>query len=289
MPSLKHHHSDSLVKLLLMGDSKAGKTSSLLSLVKAGYKLRILDLDNLLDILAKLVERECPELADNVEYRTLRDKRKATANGFDLAGPATAYINALKMLDRWKYTDDSGNEIDLGAPGEWGPECILVIDSLSRFCDAAYDWRESIAPRGRSGEYDGRAVYGDAQDTVESVLAGITSPNFRTNVIVIAHVQYMEQPDGRIKGFPQGVGQKLSPKIPQYFPSCVYYSRKDDTRTMFTASTKLIDLSNPAPFALSDTYPTETGLAEFFRIMRDQPQEEPKPKPSLRPVSNLRR
>ena len=97
----------------------------------------------------------------------------------------------------------------------------------------------------------------------------------------------MEQPDGRIKGFPQGVGQKLSPKIPQYFPSCVYYSRKDDTRTMFTASTKLIDLSNPAPFALSDTYPTETGLAEFFRIMRDQPQEEPKPKPTK--VTSLRR
>lgn len=290
MPSLKHHHSESLVKLLLMGDSKSGKTSSLLSLVKAGYKLRILDLDNLLDILAKLVERECPDLADNVEYRTLRDKRKATANGFDLAGPARAYIDALKMLDRWKYTDDSGVDVDLGSPAEWGPDSILVIDSLSRLCDAAYDWRESIAPRGRSGEYDGRAVYGDSQDTIESVLAGLTSPGFRTNVIVIAHIQYMEQPDGRIKGFPQGVGQKLSPKIPQYFPSCVYYNRKDDVRTMFTVSTKLVDLSNPAPFALSDSYPADIGLAEFFRIMRDQPQEEPPVKPakatSLRRLTN---
>ena len=51
MPSLDQHQSNDFVKLLLIGDSKAGKTGSLISLVKAGYKLRILDLDNLLDVL----------------------------------------------------------------------------------------------------------------------------------------------------------------------------------------------------------------------------------------------
>lgn len=280
MPSLRHHHSESLVKLLLMGDSKAGKTSSLLSLVKAGYKLRILDLDNLLDILAKLVERDCPELADNVEYRTIRDERIATDQGYVIKGSPKAFTTTLKMMKRWKYTTDDGEEIDYGNPDEWGPECILVIDSLSRLCDAAYDWRESLSVKGM----DGRAIYGDAQDAIESMLAGITAPNCKTNVIVIAHLQYIEQPDGKIRGYPQGIGKALSPKIPEYFPSCVYYSRKGDDRTMFTASTSLINLSNSAPFALSDTYPTESGLAEFFRIMRDQPTKE---EPTHRPVTKL--
>ena len=141
MPSLSKHQSNSYVKLLLIGDAKSGKTGSLISLVKAGYKLRILDMDNLLDILVKLIREDCPDLLDTVEARTLRDDRKMTAAG-PILTKAQAFIDATRMLDRWKYKDDEGAEIDLGTPSEWGPDCILVIDSLSRLCDAAYDWCE---------------------------------------------------------------------------------------------------------------------------------------------------
>ena len=291
MTSLNNHHSNNIVKLLLIGDAKSGKTGSLVSLVKAGYKLRILDLDNLLDILKYLVQRECPDLADNVEFRTLRDKRRATAQGSVIDGNPTAFIDAIKMLDRWKYKDESGDEIDLGSPSTWGPDCILVIDSFSRLCDAAYDWRESITPVGSSGKADGRAIYGDAQDAVESLLAGLTSKSFATNLIVIAHVQYMDLPDGTKKGFPQGVGQKLSPKIPQYFSSVVFFKNKNNKRTMQTTSTPLIDLANPAPFLIESEYPTETGLATFFEKLRGQPQtqETPAPKTVTKLIPTIRR
>lgn len=268
MPSLSDHQSNDLTKLLLIGEAKSGKTGSLVSLVKAGYKLRILDFDNLLDILKYMILRECPELISNVEYRTIRDKRKATAAGIIIDGPPKAFVDAIKMLDRWKYDD-----VDLGVPSSWGGDCILVIDSLSRLCDAAYDWRETLTPRGKSGEYDTRAVYGDAQDAVESMLATLTSKSFETNVIVMAHIQYMDMPDGTKKGFPQGVGQKLSPKIPQYFPSVVLYENQSGRRTMRTNSSPLIDLANPAPFAMSPTYPIETGLADFFGVLRKNPLE----------------
>jgi len=69
-----------------------------------------------------------------VEYRTLRDKYKTGPLGVALDGPAKAFVDAMKMLDHWKYDD-----IDYGKPKEWGSDCILVIDSLSRLCDAAYD------------------------------------------------------------------------------------------------------------------------------------------------------
>jgi hypothetical protein len=274
VPSLADHQSNETVKLLLTGDAKSGKTGSLISLVKAGYKLRILDLDNLLDILKYLVQQECPELMGNVEYRTLRDKRKATAAGTVIVGPPKAFIEAIKMLDHWKYKDDDGTEIDYGVPADWGPDCILVIDSLSRLCDACYDWREPLTPKGKSGDYDGRAVYGDSQDAIENLLATITSPTFKTNLIVIAHGMYMDLPDGSKKIFPQGVGQKLSPKIPQYFPSVVYYSNRGGKRTLNTTSSAMIDLANPRPNAMEKTYSVETGLAEFFAVLREPPTQQ---------------
>jgi|SRR5215472_416352 len=268
MPTLAKHQSNEYTKLLLIGDSKSGKTGSLVSLVKAGYKLRILDMDNLLDILKYMIQKDCPDKIDTVEFRTLRDKRKMTAAGPIIDGPPKAFVEAIRTLDSWKYVED-GVAVDLGKPCDWGPDCILVLDSLSRFCDAAYDWREPLTPRGKSGEYDRRATYGDAQDAVENVLATLTSKAFQTNIIVIAHVLYQDQPDGTKKGFPQGVGQKLSPKIPQYFPSVVLYNNIGGKRTLQTNSTPLIDLSNPKPFAMQKSYPIETGLADFFAVLRE--------------------
>lgn len=275
MPTLANHPSNEFTKLLLIGDAKSAKTGSLVSLVKAGYKLRVLDFDNLLDVLKYYVEKECPDKLGNIEFRTLRDKRKSTALGPVIDGAPKAFIEGIKMLDHWKYKEGD-DEVDLGKPSEWGPDCILVIDSLSRLCDACYDFREPLTPKGKSGEYDGRAVYGDAQDAVESMLAMLTSKSFATNVIVIAHVIYLETLAG-LKGFPQGVGQKLSPKIPQYFPSVVLYSNKGGKRTIRTNSSPMMDLANPKPFAMAEEYDVADGLAKFFAVLRDPPVTKPKP------------
>lgn len=282
MPSLKQHQSNEYVKLLLLGDAKSGKTGSLISLVKAGYRLRILDLDNLLDILAKLIAEQCPGLIDNVEFRSLRDVSKMTAAG-PVISKATAFIEATKMLDRWKYKTDDGEEVDLGIPSEWGPDCILVIDSLSRLCDACYDWCESVIPPSRSGkEMDGRAIYGNAQDAVESMLAMLTSKSFACNLIVIAHGMFQEQGDGTMKIFPQGVGQKLSPKIPQYFPNYIRYTNKGGKRTIQLESDGMIDLANTNPNAFEKkTLSIESGLADFFAVLRDPPEQAPVTKPKL--------
>jgi len=275
MPSLAQHQSNSYTKLLLIGDSKSGKTGSLVSLVPR-YNLRILDFDNLLDILKGLIIKNCPDRLDSVEFRTIRDSYKAGPTGAVIAGRPTAWITALKMLDNWKYDD-----VDFGKPAEWGPDTILVIDSLSRLCDAAYDFHESIIPRGKSGDFDGRAVYGNAQDDVEMVLAMLTSSSFATNLIVIAHGTYMDLPTGAKKIFPQGVGQKLSPKIPQYFPSVVYYRNDNGKRSIQLESDNMVNLANPRPDAFSEkTLPIETGLATFFEALRDVPTSQkvpPKP------------
>lgn len=282
MPSLADHHSSTLVKLLFLGDAKSGKTTALASLVGAGYKLRILDFDNLLDTFAQRVRHECPERLNNVDFRSLRDEYKGTDTGTVINGKPNAWIASLKMLNNWRYDD-----VDLGTPANWGDDTILVIDSLSRWCDAAYDFHVfSAGPKA-----DGRMIYGNAQDDVEKQLASLTSPNFRTNVIVVCHGTYMTQDDKTTKIFPQGVGQKLSPKIPQYFPNYIRMTKRGEKRTLQLKSDALIDLANTRPdiFAGPDGAPRDldpsTGLAEFFAVLKGQPAKSQEPPPPRAPIA----
>ena len=263
MPSLANHQSNEFTKILLEGDSKSGKTGSLASLVLAGYKLRILDYDNGLDVLKQFVEREDRKLLGNVEFRTLRDRRKATPAGSVIDGVPKAFSDGLKMLDRWKYRD-----VDYGVPSDWGADTILVVDSLTFLSDAAYDFREPLAAKSRDGKYDARAVYKDAQDAVENVLANLTGESFATNVIVISHIKYIENPDGTKKGYPNSVGSALSPLIPRYFNNIFRYKNSGGKRVIETVSSAMFDLANAKPFTMPKEVPIETGLADIFKILR---------------------
>ncbi len=266
MPSLANHQSNEYTKMLLEGDSGSGKTGSLASLVTAGYKLRILDMDNGLETLKQFVQKNSPALLAYVEFRTLRDSYKATALGPTVSSPR-AFVEAIKMLDRWRY-----NDVDLGNPAEWGPECILVLDSLTFLSDAAFAWAEPLTPVGKRGETDKRATYGIAQNAVEKVLALLTSSTFETNVIVISHIRYMDNPDGTCKGYPTSIGQALGPVIPRYFNSvALCQTSAGGKRTIQTTATAMIDLKNPKPFEMLDKYPLETGLADFFSVLRTPP------------------
>lgn len=273
MPKLGDHQSNSFTKMLLMGDSGSGKTGALTSLVAAGYKLRIIDFDNGLDVLKQFVLKECPDKIDNIEFKSYADDRKAGPGGFIVTKP-TAFPSAIKMLDKWKDGDT-----DLGDPAEWGPDCILVIDSLTQMAKAAFEWRETLVPRSASGQYDKRAVYGDAQKAIEDVLAGLTSDNFHTNVIIISHVRYMETEEGMTKGHPTAVGAALGPVIPRYFNSVALAKTTAGKRTIQTTATAMIDLKNPKPFEMLPSYPISDGLAAFFAVLREPPQNEGAPKP----------
>src|SRR5215211_7170167 len=169
MPTLEKHQSSEFTKLLLMGDSKSGKTGSLAPLALKGYKLRILDFDNGLDALAQAIKQKDPKALANVEFRTLRDERTSSPMG-PIVSKAHAFVEGVKMLDNWKY-----DGADLGKPSTWGKDVIAVIDSLTFMSDAAWAFREPLVPKSREGKYDVRAVYKDAQDAIESVLALLTS------------------------------------------------------------------------------------------------------------------
>src|SRR5215467_538004 len=274
MPTLKDHQSNEYIKLLIEGDSKPGKTGALASLVKAGYELRVLDYDNGLDVLKQFILRDSPGDLDKVEFRTLRDKRIAGPAGPKIDGTPKAFSDGIKMLDRWQYRTDDGVEIDYGVPAVWGPGVICILDSLTFFGDAAFDYREPLAPKGRDGKYDLRAVYKDAQDAVENVIALLTSEHFRTNVIVISHVKYVDNPDGSRKGYPSAIGSALSPLILRYFNNVVRFTMRGAKRSIETVSNPMFDLANAKPFEMKASYDIENGLAEIFVCLRPPPRKE---------------
>lgn len=258
MAKLSEHQSGKYTKLLFIGDSGTGKTGSLASLVP-DYDLRILDLDNGLDILKAYVKRDHPERLDSIDFETIRDKYKANGFGAVVDKPS-AFVNAAKLLTKWP--DDS-------IPSEWGEKTIFVLDSLTTLGNAALAWATGLNPSAK----DGRQWYGAGQAGIENIIGLLTSEDFHANVIIITHVSYSEM-QGQNKGYPSALGSALGPKIGKYFNTVVLAESSGSgvnvKRTIRLVPTDLIDLKTAAPFAFTDrALPLETGMATLFAALRN--------------------
>ena len=119
MANISKHKSAEYTKLMLVGDSGAGKTSALASLANAGYNLRILDFDDGLSILPEFLNKDA---VSNVSFITLKDG----------LGQANAFRKGVQMITNWKDGDE-----DFGTVKNWTNKDVLVIDSLTLMGEAA--------------------------------------------------------------------------------------------------------------------------------------------------------
>ena len=192
------------IKMLLVGDSKAGKTGALASLLLAGYHVRVIDLDNGTDVIegvpaikaAKVAYSEGPTswrmtlrngAALDVQTCTdgaIRVTKKMTVagksvEGTQLAPDGTAWDKALSQFHYWP---------EFGPVETWGSDTILVIDSLSFLGQAAINWVQKLNNRLGTKPFD--TDYGDAQALIRGVLGTLFNTQLRCNVIVITHLDY---------------------------------------------------------------------------------------------------
>jgi len=256
MPPLGELKKSKFVKMIYIGDSGSGKTGSLVSLVKAGYKLRILDMDAGVGVLASYVNEECPEKIGNVDFETRRDKYKPTPMGMKIEGKAKAWTEAMQLLDKWS---DGSN------PAEWGADTILVIDSLTRLSQAAAAFSDRLNPTAG----DKRQIYHHAQQMIENFLSNITDDAFGTNVILTSHIAYNEN---ETKGFPSSIGKAIGPKIPTYFNNLFQAERvgmgDKARRVIRTYPTSKVDLKAENPFKLDKEVPLSSGMATLFEKLK---------------------
>lgn len=272
MGQLADQTSTGLVKGILLGDGGSGKTSALLALIQADYVLRIYDFDNLLKPLVELIRKHCPERIGQVQVQTFTDKFKGLDTPVMMVGNALkvmpnvigtpkAYSNALKQLTHWK-----DGEEDLGDPGKWGDEVIVVIDSLTNCAAAAFRYVQAMNP----GAKEPQTYYFAAQTLIMNLIYLLCSEEFATHVLVLAHLNYEKNDEGAvIKGFPKSIGAALNTQIATNFNTVLQIEMQGSKRVIKTKSTGLIDLKNPAVFAdLPDRLPAETGLATYFEAFK---------------------
>jgi len=259
MPSATEKEKGDFVKLLFIGNSGAGKTGALTPLVKAGYRIRIIDLDDGLDALIDHCKHEKLDLSQ-IEYQSFRDKIKMTQQGVKVVGAPKAYVDTMRALECWP--DDESD------PAEWGSDTILVLDSLTNAGRAAFQWARAMDPSNK----DPRRWYMTAQSLIEDLIANLTSEAFHTNVIVISHVELVTSDGGTTKGYASSIGKALGPKLPRFFNTLLLSETKGHgesvKRMIKTVPTSMIDLKNPAPFKIKKEYGIETGLAEIFAELK---------------------
>ena len=255
MPDLSAHPSSKIVKALVCGGSGTGKSHLLTTLANAGYRLFILDYDNGLDVVR---HKTLPQFHRNVLYHTLTDKLggpKAVPQGLP-----QAYTKGIALLDKWE-PESYGN------PRTWGPDDVLVIDSLTFMGNAIF--RYVMSMNNRLGLPKRQADWGEAMEMQEGVLAYLYDESVKCNVVVNAHVTYAsnDESGGIVKGYPSGLGTKLPPKIPRYFDHVLGTERQGvGSQVKYKLLTKALgpmDLKSPVPNLANELEP---DLAAYFKL-----------------------
>lgn len=268
MPSLADHPGHSLVKILAIGDSGCAKTGSLVSLALAGYKLKIADFDNGLDVVAHLL-RDHPEALARVEYETF-------TNEYEWKSGATQV--GVKPGDVPKGRPVKADAIDraLARIKEWsasGPDTFLVIDSTTSL---GVRFMERIqALTGNAGKQPTQPEWGAAMSDFESFLNQMSSSSVTCNTIMFAHVTYVEvEGSAGASPYPTALGSKLPPKLPRYFNTMIGY-RVEGTgdnakREIVTTPHRGLGFKTPNPTKIKSRYPLNPneinrGLVDLIR------------------------
>lgn len=278
------------IKLLFIGDSSSGKTGALASLAAAGYNLRILDIDKGTDILVNFLTdpssryyKADPESASRVDIVQVSDPMKSL-NGLLTPAKAEGWQKATKLLMDW-----SDGETKLGPISSWGPNDILVIDSLSGLTKLALNFHlmmNGVLGKGRT-QNEARRDIGAAQNYIRDLLELLYDDNVKCNVIMICHITAITDAGGAPKvedgkwegiptGYPASIGRALSPQIPRWFNNMLIMHRTNQGSStkheIFTSSQYLggqvVSAKTSAPLKVKQKYPIETGLADFFADMK---------------------
>lgn len=295
MPALTAHQSSSTVKMLLIGDSGSGKTGALASLAAAGYNLRIIDLDNGLDILKNYLTdpaspyyKANPDAGKNVRFVTLTEKMK-NLGGRIVPASATVWSKTIGLLDNWTEKEEDGQEIKLGPISKWTPQDVLVIDSLSFLSTAALHFGLQLqgALMATRTQNEARRDVGTAQNLLRDILAMLFDSSVKCNVIVISHITFVDDKGGKpgtdenssmSNGYPSAIGRALSPHIPRYFNSVLiartYGSGSSAKHKLYTGAQsvggQLINAKTSAPLLVKTEYPLESGLADYFKAVKGE-------------------
>lgn len=230
------------VKLLLWGNTGAGKTTQIAFLANAGFKVNIMDVDGNLAILNSWLNEEGRKnvYAEPIENRTTKGWERAVA---------------LIRGDKWG---------GLGEIKEWGPESILFVDTGTHLCASCKTYTKEKRGEKDKGDMDvSKNMWSDMADRFEAFVAAVTHPGIRAHVIVAAHSRPVTDELKRTKDMPKFPGNRLLRDLPPMF-NCVWHmeSDKEGKKKIRTESTREMDLKNSFPRAVGSL--EDANLGDLF-------------------------
>lgn len=261
MPSGLEHPANAEGKLgiykgLHVGETGTGKTGALAALLDEGYKIRCLDFDAGLDPIIGYVKDRTK--LSNLDFETLRDEFKVVGS-YLAVKKAPAFQRAMAKLQSWD---------EFGAVETWGPDTILVIDTLGAMAVSSFNMvlqaNGIVNPSGQRGGPE-QSHYGTAMDNIDRALLWLTNPEMvPCHVIVNAHWTVQDGEGGATRMVPETIGNKLSPKVGRKFNNLFSFSITAGKRTIKVKKDGLVACKSSKPLT-KEQYDIETGLAEIFR------------------------
>lgn len=268
MAPLNKHAQSNVIHAICIGNSGAGKTGALAGLAEEGYKVRVLALEEGTEILSNLLAGKAG--FDNIDVESCVDVMHLHGpNKLMKAKDATAFPKAMNTVANWP---------GFGSPTGWGPDSVLVIDTMTSLGRACMN--HVFKMKGKLGDVSVESVkvsqpdWGDAMKLQEDFISMLQS--LPCHVIVNSHITFVT-PDGESadKGYPSALGSKLPPKIGGYFNHQLFYTTQgmglNKQRGISTKSALLIDTKTSAPGKVKDWYPLdpakplEGGLRQYFK------------------------
>jgi hypothetical protein len=273
MPTLDEHPAINLAKILGVGDSGTAKSGSLASLALAGYKLKIADFDNGLDVLIGLLQDhpKWNQIKKNIEYETFTNEYEWADKDVKIS---MAQIKPTDVIKSKPKTVSAWNR-GLAQIGRWtaeGPDTWLVVDSLSLLAIKCMENTQALT--GSLGKNPTQPEWGNAMSDLENFLQLMSSKAVTCNTIMFAHKTYVEGDNGISIPYPRALGNKLPPKVPQYFNTMIGYivsgSGDNVKRKIVTTPYQGLGFKTTAPTKVKNEYildpkTPEHGLIDFVR------------------------
>lgn len=243
MAKFSDHPTINRLKLLLVGDPGAGKTGSLAMLANAGYKVRIIDIDNNLAIMKNYLT-DVGEA--NVDYVSLPAK------------DATSWNKAIALFDKW----DDGSD-----PKTWDSSHVLVVDSATFLNELLFN---SLAAKKNINveDADGSALRGVYQSQIkyfETLVAKLCSDKYKCHLILTAHLRWIGGEDKPLKCYPSFLGAKLPDTVSRYMNNVWLAEKKGKVPQFQTQATPVMTLKCSAPALVLPQ--EEFDLGKLFKKM----------------------
>lgn len=186
-----------------IGYPGSGKTGALVSLLEAGYKIRVLDFEGNFN---PLIDYASEAALANLDVVTLQDRFRSGDKFVEVSGLPEAFTNALKLMQEWKYKDDAGNEVNLGKSSEWGADTIVVVDSMSSGGQASK--LRAMKFNNKMPNTMTSAVWGQAVADWNNFLEAMKNGHNKFHLIVNSHKQILGPGDFIQQGDADAVKEK---------------------------------------------------------------------------------